>query len=174
LIFKSLDGICEQTKDSKIDAQHLMLGLLLKPSPIVTMIDEIYNLNFDTFSHEMKKIKGSEIFSQESDEMDEQDFKKKSKFGDTKTKTPVLDNFCRDISKAVERGEVDLVVGRSVEIKRVSQILSRRKKNNPVLIGEPGVGKCICPDTKVTIRNDLTGEVFETTIYDFINNLTNK
>lgn len=141
LIFKSLDSICDQTKDTKIDAQHLMLGLLLKPSPYITLIDEIYNLNFDTFSREMKKIKSVENFSQESDEMDEQDFKKKSKFSDTKTKTPVLDNFCRDVSKAVERGEVDLVVGRSVEIKRVSQILSRRKKNNPVLIGEPGVGK---------------------------------
>ena len=58
-----------------------------------------------------------------------------------KAKTPVLDNFCRDVSKAVEKGEIDPVVGREVEIKRVSQILSRRKKNNPVLIGEPGVGK---------------------------------
>jgi ATP-dependent Clp protease ATP-binding subunit ClpC len=141
LIFKSLDNICDQTKDSKIDVQHLMLGLLLKPSPLVSLIDEIYQLNFDTFSREMKKIKSVENFSQESDEMDDQDFKKKSKFGETKSKTPVLDNFCRDISKAVEKGEVDVVVGRSVEIKRVSQILSRRKKNNPVLIGEPGVGK---------------------------------
>jgi ATP-dependent Clp protease ATP-binding subunit ClpC len=161
LIFKSLDGICEQIKDSKIDVQHLMLGLLLKPSPIVTMIDEIYHLNFDTFSSEMKKIKSVENFSQESDEMDEQDFKKKSKFVDTKTKTPVLDNFCRDISKAVEKGEVDLVVGRSVEIKRVSQILSRRKKNNPVLIGEPGVGKAQPLDAKILTPNGWTtmGEI---------------
>jgi len=57
------------------------------------------------------------------------------------SKTPVLDNFCRDISKAAEEGALDPVVGRKSEIKRVSQILSRRKKNNPVLIGEPGVGK---------------------------------
>jgi ATP-dependent Clp protease ATP-binding subunit ClpC len=69
-------------------------------------------------------------------------FKKKPiNKGDTKSKTPVLDNFCRDVSKAVENGEIDPVIGRKNEIKRVSQILSRRKKNNPILIGEPGVGK---------------------------------
>ncbi|MDV7390157.1 ATP-dependent chaperone ClpB, partial [Arthrospira platensis SPKY1] len=59
----------------------------------------------------------------------------------SKSKTPVLDNFCRDISKSVEKGQIDPVVGREIEIKRVSQILSRRKKNNPVIIGDPGVGK---------------------------------
>lgn len=57
------------------------------------------------------------------------------------SKTPVLDNFCRDISKVAEEGGLDPVVGRTVEIKRVSQILARRKKNNPILIGDPGVGK---------------------------------
>ena len=55
--------------------------------------------------------------------------------------TPVINNFCRNISLAAERGEIDPVIGREREIKRVSQILSRRKKNNPVLIGDPGVGK---------------------------------
>lgn len=57
------------------------------------------------------------------------------------SKTPVLDNFCRDISKVAKQGGLDSVVGRKSEIKRVSQILSRRKKNNPILIGDPGVGK---------------------------------
>jgi ATP-dependent Clp protease ATP-binding subunit ClpC len=57
------------------------------------------------------------------------------------TDTPVLDNFCKDITKMAEEGKIDVVVGREKEIKRVSQILSRRKKNNPVLLGEPGVGK---------------------------------
>lgn len=58
-----------------------------------------------------------------------------------KTKTPVLDNFGKDLTKSAEQGRLDPVVGRSKEIERVSQILSRRKKNNPLLIGEPGVGK---------------------------------
>ena len=58
-----------------------------------------------------------------------------------KSKTPVLDNFGRDITKLAEVGNLDPIVGREAEIERVSQILSRRKKNNPILIGEPGVGK---------------------------------
>jgi ATP-dependent Clp protease ATP-binding subunit ClpC len=63
------------------------------------------------------------------------------KQGESKSKTPVLDNFGRDLTKAAEDGKLDPVVGRELEIERVSQILSRRKKNNPILIGEPGVGK---------------------------------
>src|SRR5690554_2093295 len=61
--------------------------------------------------------------------------------GDTKSKTPVLDNFGRDLTKLAENDQLDPIVGRDKEIERVSQILSRRKKNNPILIGEPGVGK---------------------------------
>jgi len=60
---------------------------------------------------------------------------------DSKSKTPVLDNFGRDLTKAAEDGKLDPIVGREKEIERVSQILSRRKKNNHILIGEPGVGK---------------------------------
>jgi ATP-dependent Clp protease ATP-binding subunit ClpC len=58
-----------------------------------------------------------------------------------KSKTPVLDNFGRDLTEMAEEGKLDPVVGREKEIERVSQILSRRKKNNPLFIGEPGVGK---------------------------------
>lgn len=61
--------------------------------------------------------------------------------GDSKSKTPVLDNFGRDLTKQAEEDKLDPIVGREKEIERVSQILSRRKKNNPILIGEPGVGK---------------------------------
>ena len=61
--------------------------------------------------------------------------------GNAKSKTPVLDNFGRDITRLAEMGAFDPIVGREEEIERVSQILSRRKKNNPILIGEPGVGK---------------------------------
>ena len=60
---------------------------------------------------------------------------------DPKSKTPVLDNFGRDLTKMAEDGKLDPIVGRQKEIERVSQVLSRRKKNNPILIGEPGVGK---------------------------------
>lgn len=64
-----------------------------------------------------------------------------SKKSDTKSKTPVLDTYSRDLTRMAEEGKLDQIVGRDKEIERVSQILSRRKKNNPILIGEPGVGK---------------------------------
>merc|ERR1711916_338644 len=63
------------------------------------------------------------------------------KASESKSKTPVLDNFGRDLTKLAEADRLDPIVGREKEIERVSQILSRRKKNNPILIGEPGVGK---------------------------------
>src|SRR5450759_3965251 len=63
------------------------------------------------------------------------------KMSDSKSRTPVLDNFGRDITKAAEEGRLDPIGGRQKELERISQILSRRKKNNPILIGEPGVGK---------------------------------
>jgi ATP-dependent Clp protease ATP-binding subunit ClpC len=119
-----------------------MLSILDSKLPLIKMLSEIgitYNkflktvTNMDKFEHK------NSAFS--NDENDENESFRKPKNKDSKTKTPVLDNFCRDISKAVENEQVDPVVGREIEIKRVSQILSRRKKNNPVLIGEPGVGK---------------------------------
>lgn len=75
----------------------------------------------------------------EDDEDDDRSFGAKK--GDSKSKTPVLDTYSRDLTKMAEDGRLDPIVGRDKEIERVSQILSRRKKNNPILIGEPGVGK---------------------------------
>ena len=88
--------------------------------------------------------KSQEIKASISDDDDEDDSEKKyrsNKKGDSKSKTPVLDSFSRDLTKMAEDGKIDPIVGREKEIERVSQILSRRKKNNPILIGEPGVGK---------------------------------
>ncbi|MDB4999613.1 MAG: clpC, partial [Mucilaginibacter sp.] len=77
----------------------------------------------------------------DDDFKEEDSFSQPKKVSDIKSKTPVLDNFGRDLTKAAEEGKLDPIVGREKEIERVSQILSRRKKNNPILIGEPGVGK---------------------------------
>jgi ATP-dependent Clp protease ATP-binding subunit ClpC len=74
-------------------------------------------------------------------EDDEDDKYSSAKKSDTKSKTPVLDTYSRDLTRMAEEGKLDPIVGREKEIERVSQILSRRKKNNPILIGEPGVGK---------------------------------
>jgi ATP-dependent Clp protease ATP-binding subunit ClpC len=77
----------------------------------------------------------------DDDFKEDDSFTQPKKVSDIKSKTPVLDNFGRDLTKAAEEGKLDPIVGREKEIERVSQILSRRKKNNPILIGEPGVGK---------------------------------
>jgi len=174
-IINSLDKECDKLGDIMIDTTHIMLAMLNSKYPISKFLIDM-GITYDIFLISMvgEDYKPEQIKSaleESSDELDS--FNGKSKQGEPKSKTPVLDNFCRDISKAVERGELDPVVGRAPEIKRISQILSRRKKNNPVLIGEPGVGKCICPDTEVVMRNDLTGEVFKTTITNLLNTFTN-
>jgi ATP-dependent Clp protease ATP-binding subunit ClpC len=144
LVIKDLDKECEKMNDNMIDTTHIMLSILLKKLPSTQILNEVYGVDYNSFKNEMKEMKEKiDNSAYEGDEMnDEQEsFKRKPKQGDGKSKTPVLDNFCRDVSKAVDKGEIDPVVGRTIEIKRVSQILSRRKKNNPILIGEPGVGK---------------------------------
>jgi ATP-dependent Clp protease ATP-binding subunit ClpC len=80
--------------------------------------------------------------------------KSKSKGAESKTKTPVLDNFSRDLIKLAEEGKLDPVVGRENEINRIAQILSRRKKNNPIILGEPGCGK-------TAIVEGLAKKIFE-------------
>jgi len=140
-LVKSLDLECEKLNDNMIDTTHIMLAVLLNKSIITDLFNEI-GINYNSFKKQFKKMKEDFNNAYEGDESsDEETYRRKPKQPDAKSKTPVLDNFCRDISKAVEKGEIDPVVGRAQEIKRVSQILSRRKKNNPVLIGEPGVGK---------------------------------
>jgi ATP-dependent Clp protease ATP-binding subunit ClpC len=141
VVIKSLDHECEKLNDTMIDTTHILLAILSKGLPTTDILKEVYNVDYNSFKKMMKEMK-EDYNAYDGDEMDENEsFKKKPKQNETKSKTPVLDNFCRDVSKAVDRGEIDPVVGRSIEIKRVSQILSRRKKNNPILIGEPGVGK---------------------------------
>jgi ATP-dependent Clp protease ATP-binding subunit ClpC len=142
VILKNLDKHCDLLNEKTIDSSHIMLGILDSKSQLVNLLSEM-GITYNKF---LKIIKNMDKFKHQNsafsnDEQDENDSFRKAKNKDSKTKTPVLDNFCRDISKSVENGQIDPVVGRETEIKRVSQILSRRKKNNPVLIGEPGVGK---------------------------------
>ena len=141
-IFKIVDKECENLNDNIIETSHLMLAIL-KSKLDVNKVLETKNVTYKSFIEiikGMKKEPKNGMF--DGDDIDDQEsYKRPMKKTDTKSKTPVLDNFCRDISKAVDNGEIDAVIGRKTEIKRVSQILSRRKKNNPILIGEPGVGK---------------------------------
>ena len=96
-----------------------------------------------------------------NDLMDDDDkmMSKKSK-STTDSNTPVLDNFSRDLNKLAEAGKLDPVIGRDREILRIAQILSRRKKNNPIIIGEPG---CVLPDTIIEVEkiSESNSHIFE-------------
>jgi ATP-dependent Clp protease ATP-binding subunit ClpC len=134
-------------KSDIIGTEHLLLSILRDEDNIASQILQQYNVNYDIFKAEVENNK--EGFRDEApgspagddDFREEESFSQPKKVSDIKSKTPVLDNFGRDLTRAAEDGKLDPIVGREKEIERVSQILSRRKKNNPILIGEPGVGK---------------------------------
>ncbi|NQY11614.1 MAG: ATP-dependent Clp protease ATP-binding subunit [Flavobacteriales bacterium] len=143
-------------KSNMIGTEHLLLALLKDDDNIATKSLEKFNVTYIDVKEELEQILSnfeptadfseSPIDGDDDDDDDEPgnegglggDIKKST---DTKSKTPVLDNFGRDLTRMAEEDRLDPVVGRELEIERVSQILSRRKKNNPILIGEPGVGK---------------------------------
>ncbi len=137
-------------KSPTVETEHLMLSILKNKENIATQILNQFDVDYDLFRNELGVVKSNEPRAEFSDE-NEDDFDEEKKYsqskgrqsgsGTAKSKTPVLDNFGRDITKLAETGALDPIVGREKEIERVSQILSRRKKNNPILIGEPGVGK---------------------------------
>ena len=137
-------------KSLNVESEHLMLSILKNKENIVTQIINQFDVDYDIFKNELGFV-SSDVPRAEFNDEDEFDDESK-KYGAQKpskpgapnlpkTKTPVLDNFGRDITRLAETGSLDPIVGRENEIERVSQILSRRKKNNPILIGEPGVGK---------------------------------
>lgn len=136
-------------KSTTVETEHLMLSILKNKENIATQILNQFDVDYDQFRQELGIVKSNDPRSEYADENDD-DFEEEKKYsqqkgskqaGAAKSKTPVLDNFGRDITRLAEMGTLDPIVGREQEIERVSQILSRRKKNNPILIGEPGVGK---------------------------------
>jgi len=114
-------------KSKDIDTEHILLALLKDEEGIAAQVLSMFEIDYKEAYEELKNIQSGKPSS----------FKKKRK----KSKTPALDHFGRDLTELARRGRLDPIIGRDNEIERVSQILSRRKKNNPVLIGEPGVGK---------------------------------
>lgn len=136
-------------KSDLIGTEHLLLSILRDDDNIASQILLQFNINYEIFKQEVEVNKngfrdeamGSSSTGGDDDYREEESFSSPKKVSDIKSKTPVLDNFGRDLTKAAEEGRLDPIVGREKEIERVSQILSRRKKNNPILIGEPGVGK---------------------------------
>jgi ATP-dependent Clp protease ATP-binding subunit ClpC len=136
-------------KSDLIGTEHLLLSILRDDDNIASQILLQYSINYEIFKQEVEvnkngfrdETQNSASTGGDDDYREEESFSSPKKVSDIKSKTPVLDNFGRDLTKAAEEGRLDPIVGREKEIERVSQILSRRKKNNPILIGEPGVGK---------------------------------
>ena len=142
---------------NSINTAHLLLCILRNENDPTTKLLEKLNLSYDIVKDQFKEhisestdnyedITSSQTFDdeQEDDEnpIEQNPFNVKQNSNKTKkSKTPVLDNFGRDLTLFASEGKLDPIIGRHKEIERVSQILSRRKKNNPLLIGEPGVGK---------------------------------
>ena len=143
-------------QSSSINTAHLLLCILRNENDPTTKLLNKLNVDYDGVKDQFKLMitndddyiePTAESFSNEDDAASD-DASKENLFsgsssskGSKKSKTPVLDNFGRDLTAQAEDGKLDPVVGREDEIQRVSQVLSRRKKNNPLLIGEPGVGK---------------------------------
>jgi len=142
-----------------IGTEHLLLAILKDEDNIVSQIFLRNNYEYTDFRSKLERIVKRRKRIKEEDDIqpdismeypgdmaddDPEDKPSESRGrrpGDSKSKTPVLDNFGRDLTRAAEEGRLDPIVGREKELERIAQILSRRKKNNPVLIGEPGVGK---------------------------------
>ncbi|MCF8257801.1 MAG: ATP-dependent Clp protease ATP-binding subunit [Flavobacteriales bacterium] len=144
-------------KSIEVNTEHVLLAILRDEDNVVTRTMKNLGVDYALVKEELMTLMGESRPPQakhRSSSSDEEDDPEgfgggrggasggtAKKQGESKSKTPVLDNFGRDLTKAAEDGKLDPVVGREKEIERVSQILSRRKKNNPILIGEPGVGK---------------------------------
>ncbi|MCO6358633.1 ATP-dependent Clp protease ATP-binding subunit [Roseivirga pacifica] len=142
-------------KSQLIGTEHLLLSILRDEDNIATQILEKFDVNYEVVKEMLEYQTDNPIASSDTDEPDEESGRmfgsgsgsgggsaeRPAGKGGEKSRTPVLDNFGRDLTKYAEDGKLDPIVGREKEIERVGQILSRRKKNNPILIGEPGVGK---------------------------------
>lgn len=156
-IIKKIESQTTLLGDELIDENHLMLSILSLQLKVTTFLNG-YGIDYDKYKKQIMVIKDENMLTPKnnlvSDPSSENDSIKNVKKIPAKTKTPVLDNFCKDITKEIQKGNIDLVIGREKEVKRISQILSRRKKNNPVLIGDPGVGKTSIIDGLAQLIND--------------------
>ncbi len=142
-------------QSSSISTAHLLLCILRNENDPTTKLLNKMKIDYDVAKEQylnmtpseeefLDNLPRNESFNDDSgqdDSLKEGSFNNPANKSNKKSKTPVLDNFGRDLTEMAEEGKLDPVVGREKEIERVSQILSRRKKNNPLLIGEPGVGK---------------------------------
>lgn len=131
-ILKSTYLEAKNYKSDVIGTEHLLLSLVKEKDCLAAQVLAMFNVEYETIKRELTNImSGTFTPSNPTNKKTEP----------RKSKTPALDHFGRDLTQYAEEGKLDPIIGREEEIERVAQILSRRKKNNPVLIGEPGVGK---------------------------------
>ena len=138
-------GEARELNHSYVGTEHLLLGLLREEKGIAAQVLSDAGVNLDAARTETLRLLGTELPSGGSATGQASGTPATPtapvKGGEKKSKTPALDHFCRDLTQLAAEGQLDPTIGRAKEIERVMEVLTRRKKNNPVLIGEPGVGK---------------------------------
>ena len=151
--------IAKEFRSEMVRSEYLMLAILHERNNIISQNLEFEGVTYENFKEELIKYNTEmgrslpkdvsqpeapqSVYDEDDDDVEEpvKPQEKPKKTSNIKSKTPVLDNFGRDLTRAAEENRLDPIVGRERELERIAQILSRRKKNNPILIGEPGVGK---------------------------------
>src|ERR671935_762552 len=145
---------------SYVGTEHLLLGLLREEKGIAAQVLTDIGVNLDTARAETLRLLGTEMPQGGATAQQGSSPGASAPKSEKKSKTPALDHFCRDLTQLGAEGQLDPTIGRAKEIERVMEILARRKKNNPVLIGEPGVGKtAIVEGLALLIANGLCPDV---------------
>ena len=140
-------------RNEYVESEDLMMAIIKYPTQLLAEIFDEYGLTYSNFKRELHFVKQNLQYEDDFEEFiensaapgnpfsDSGEFGSKGQKQNPKSNTPILENYSKDITRLAKEDKLDPIIGRKKEIERVSQILSRRKKNNPVLIGEPGVGK---------------------------------
>ncbi len=137
-------GEARELNHSYVGTEHLLLGLLREEKGIAAQVLTDAGVNLDAARAETLRLLGTEMpqtGAAATGTGPQTPQSTPAAKGEKKSKTPALDHFCRDLTQLAAEGQLDPTIGRAKEIERVMEVLTRRKKNNPVLIGEPGVGK---------------------------------
>jgi ATP-dependent Clp protease ATP-binding subunit ClpC len=137
-------GEARELNHSYVGTEHLLLGLLREEKGIAAQVLTDCGVNLEATRAETLRLLATEMpqgGTPTASQSGSSSTQQQSGKADKKSKTPALDHFCRDLTQLAGEGQLDPTIGRAKEIERVMEVLTRRKKNNPVLIGEPGVGK---------------------------------